>query len=101
MVTEAEARAMQTAIEVFQQLDQQAIRDQVRAETATAQAWFDTTIKPRLTWERTQSMSLQFRNSLVDRMALQALTDTKIRMFVIGKEVKLITERIKTIKASL
>ena len=101
MVTEQEARDMQTAIQAFQDSDGAIARAQQQAEIATAQAWFDTTIKRTLTWSRTQSFSLQFRNSLVDRMALESLSETRIRMMIIRKEIRLITERITTIKASL
>ncbi len=101
MVTEQEARDMHAAILAFQQIDDQAAEAQRIADIATAQAWFDAGIKRILTWRSSQSFSLQFRNSLSDRMALEAIRETRIRMIVIKREIEFITQRIRTIKANL
>ena len=101
MVTEQEARDMNAEITAFQARDAATQDAQRQADLATAQAWFDTTIRPTLTWRSSQSLTQQFRNSLTDRETLEALRETRIRMFVIGKEIETITNRIRTIKAAL
>ncbi len=99
MVTEREARDMHAAILVFQQIDDQAAEAQRQTDLATARIWFDDTID--LTWRRAQTFRQQFTNSLADRTTLEAIRETRIRMVVIATEIKLITERITTIKANL
>ena len=99
MVTEREARDMQTAIELFQASDRVTQEAQFQTELATARIWLDDTID--LTWRRSQAPRLQFTNALKDRQTLEALRETRIRMIVIRQEVKTITERIRTIKVSL
>ena len=101
MTTETEAREIQTAIEAFQARDLTARQQQIQQDIVTAQAWFDSTIRPRLTWRTTQAPRLQFTNILADREALIALNDTRIRMSIIQLEIRKITERITTIKAAL
>ena len=98
MTTETEAREIHAAIQAFQKKDSDARNAQNQAELATAQAWFNAL---PLTWRSSQSPSLQFRNSLVDRMALEAMSESRIRMVIIRKEIQLITERITTIKEAL
>ncbi len=99
MTTEQEARDIQTAITAFQTKDAQAQQQQRNQDIATAQQWFNTTI--RLTWRATQAPRLQFTNSLADRTTLEAIRESRIKMFIIRKEIELITERIRTIKVSL
>ena len=101
MVTEREARDMQTAIQAFQDSDTATAQAQRQADIATAQHWFNTIINRTLTWRSTQAPRLQFTNSLADRTTLEAIRETRIRMFIIKKEIDLITQRIRTIKALL
>jgi len=99
MVTEQEARDMNTAIETFKSDDARAQRQQVQADLATAQTWFDATIKPTLTWRSTQRVRQQFENTLNDRDTLEALTESdRFRQHIIRIEIEKLSERIRRIK---
>jgi len=102
MVTEQEARDMNTAIEAFQASDAQARRDQLIIDLATAQTWYDTTILPTLTWNNTQPDTTQLRNTFDDRDIIIALiTSDKHRKTIIRQEAEIMTTRIRTLKAGL
>lgn len=99
MVTEQEARDMNTAIEAFKDKDAQAQRQQAQADLAVAQTWYNTTIKPTLTWRNTQSIRRQFENTLNDRDALEALVEPdRVRQQIIRNEIEKLSERIRRIK---
>jgi len=100
MVTEQEARDMWTSILAFQARDGQAQDAQFRADLAIAQIWYDTTIKPTLTWNNTQTVRQQFNNTLADRVTLEAIVPTnRSRQKILGDEIKNHTQRIRQIKA--
>ena len=99
MVTEQEARDMNTAILAFQQRDQAAQEIQLQQDRVVAQIWFNDTID--LTWHRAQTPRQQFTNSLADRTTLEAIRETRTRMFIIRKEIEIITNRIRMIKVLL
>ena len=102
MVTEQEARDMWTAIRAFQDSDTAIENSQRLTDITTAQTWYDNIIKPTLKWRSTQSTRRQFQNTLDDRETLEGIVTTdRFRQYILSLEIKLLTERIRLIKAGL
>lgn len=101
MVTEQEARDMQVAITAFQNKDAQTRKTQQQADLALAQAWYNTTIKPTLTWSNTQRDRKQLENTLNDRDTLESIVTTRIRKYILRNEIEKLTQRIRQIKSRL
>ena len=102
MVTEQEARDMNTAIEAFQNSDEQALRTQRQADVALAQTWYDTTIEPTLKWRSTQTARRQLANTFDDIDTLESLTPANnSRKNILIFEISKLRDRVRQIKAGL
>ena len=100
MVTEQEARDMNTAIRTFLEADSQTIRQQNAADLVIANTWFRNNVT--ITWRNTQTPREQFNSTVVDVETLLALNETDtFRRDVIGTKLREFRERIRTIKAGL
>ena len=100
MVTEREARDMQTEIERFQAMDSQAAQVQFQASLAIGRTWFDNNVT--LTWRARQTPRQQFNTTLADIATVEALTETEqFRVTAINEKIREFRERIRTIKATL
>lgn len=82
--------------------NQIAAQAQLVIDLGIAQTWFDDNIVSTLTWSNAQSNPIQLANSVLDRVTLQALTETDLfRKTIINNEIKTITARIRSIKPEL
>ena len=100
MVTEREARDMQTAIEAFQVIDSQAAQAQFQANLAIGRTWFDANVT--LTWNARLTLRQQFSATLADITTIETLTETEqFRVTAINEKIREFRERIRTIKAGL
>jgi len=102
MVTEQEARDMDSAQQAFRSKDRQDAQDQDVIDLAAAQTWFDTMIKPTLTWNNTQIDLLQLDNTFADRGVIQSLRPVdQHRIRVLRKEIEEHDQRVRSIKERL
>ncbi len=101
MVTEQEARDMQTAIEDFQALDAQAIATANTQAFGIAQAWFNSNIRQQLDWQQNQALQLQFTNSLSDRELLHTFANRKNGFLNLGLGHEVSKEKIQKLITSL
>ena len=101
MVTEQEARDMDTAIKAFEITDEQAARAQDVIDLQMARMWYDTTIKPTLQWSARQPDRTQLTNTFADLNIIRAIRETAYRRRVIHEKIREHEIRVATIKSRL
>jgi len=94
VVTEPQAREMQSAIELFQQKDNQTERAQRQSDLGIATAWFNTQgINIQSATTRSQALT-NFNNI----KALQSAQTDRIRLIVLGQKLSEANEKYKEVK---